>query len=128
MKSMVTPRSKARSTQRGLTLLGLMYWAVVLGIGAVVVLSVLPTVNEYFTIQKAITTLAKEGGSTVQDVRNGFERIKQIEYSISSISGKDLIVTKQNDRIVIRFAYDKEILLFEPVYVLIKYQGEARSK
>jgi Domain of unknown function (DUF4845) len=121
-------RSNGRSKQRGVTLLGLMFWAVVIGIGAIVVLSVLPTVNEYATIQKAVNKLAKEGGTTVQEIRNNFEKIKQIEYSISSISGKDLIITKQNEKIVIRFAYDKEIVLFEPVYLLIKYEGEARSQ
>ena len=119
--------SKSRSNQRGVTLLGLMFWAVVLGMGAIIVMSVLPTMNEYATIQKAVNKLAKEGGTTVQEIRNNFEKIKQIEYSISSIDSKDLIITKQNEKIVIRFAYDKQIPLFEPVYLLIKYEGEARS-
>ena len=108
-------------------MLGLMFWAVVLGMGAIIVMSVLPTMNEYATIQKAVNKLAKEGGTTVQEIRNNFEKIKQIEYSISSIDSKDLIITKQNEKIVIRFAYDKQIPLFEPVYLLIKYEGEARS-
>jgi hypothetical protein len=113
--------------QRGVTLLGLMFWAVLIGMGAMLVLNVLPTVNEYATIQKAVNKLAKEGGGTVQEIRAAFERTKQIEYSISSISGKDLEITKENEKIVIRFAYDKEIALFEPVYLLIKYKGEAKS-
>ena len=113
--------------QRGVTLLGLMFWAVLIGLVAMLVLNVLPTVNEYATIQKAVTKLAKEGGGTVPEIRAAFERTKQIEYSISSISGKDLDITKENEKIVIRFAYDKEIPLFEPVYLLIKYKGVARS-
>ena len=113
--------------QRGVTLLGLMFWAVLIGLGAMLVLNVLPTVNEYATIQKAVTKLAKEGAGTVPEIRAAFERTKQIEYSISSISGKDLEISKENEKLVIRFAYDKEIALFEPVYLLIKYKGEARS-
>ncbi len=113
--------------QRGLTLLSLMFWAVVIGLVAMLVLNVIPTVNEYATIQKAVNKLAKEGGGTVPEIRAAFERTKQIEYSISSISGKDLEITKENDKIVIRYAYDKEIPLFEPVYLLIKYKGEAKS-
>jgi hypothetical protein len=50
-----------------------------------------------------------------------------VEYSISSIGGKDLQITKENDKVVIRFAYDKEVPLFEPVFLLIKYSGEGRS-
>lgn len=113
--------------QRGVTLLGLMFWAVLIGVVALLVMNVLPTVNEYATIQKAVNKLAKEGGGTVPEIRAAFERTKQIEYSISSISGKDLDITKENDKLVIRFAYDKEIVLFEPVYLLIKYSGVARS-
>jgi hypothetical protein len=113
--------------QRGVTLLGLMFWAVVIGVVALLVMNVLPTVNEYATIQKAVNKLAKEGGGTVPEIRAAFERTKQIEYSISSIGGKDLDITKENDKLVIRFAYDKEIVLFEPVYLLIKYSGVARS-
>ena len=52
--------------------------------------------------------------------------IKDIEYSISSISGKDLEVTKENEKLVIRFAYDKEIPLVEPVYLLLKYKGRSK--
>jgi len=113
--------------QRGVTLLGLMFWAVLIGVVAMLVLNVLPTVNEYATIQKAVTKLAKEGAGTVPEIRAAFERTKQIEYSISSISGKDLDISKENEKLVIRFAYDKEIVLFEPVYLLIKYKGVARS-
>lgn len=113
--------------QRGVTLLSLMFWAVLIGLVAMLVLNVVPTVNEYATIQKAVNKLAKEGGGTVPEIRAAFERTKQIEYSISSISGKDLEITKENDKIVIRYAYDKEIPLFEPVYLLIKYKGEAKS-
>ncbi len=113
--------------QRGVTLLSLMFWAVLIGLVAMLVLNVVPTVNEYATIQKAVNKLAKEGGGTVPEIRAAFERTKQIEYSINSISGKDLEITKENDKIVIRYAYDKEIPLFEPVYLLIKYKGEARS-
>ena len=52
---------------------------------------VLPTVNEYFTIQRAVNKIATEGGSTVPEIRAAFERQKDIEYSIDSITGKDLV-------------------------------------
>ena len=58
-------------------------------------------------------------------IRASFERQKDIEYSISSISSKDLDITKENDRIVVRFAYEKEIELMSPVFLLIKYEGRS---
>ena len=112
--------------QRGVTLFGLMFWAVLIGFGALVTMRVLPTVNEYFTIQRAVEKIAKEGGSTVPEIRNAFEKQKQIEYSISSIEGKDLKITKENEKVVVSFAYDKEIELMAPVYLLIKYEGRSK--
>jgi hypothetical protein len=91
-----------------------------------VVVRVLPTVNEYLTIQRAVNRIATEGPATVAEVRKAFDRQKDIEYAISAISGKDLEVTKENDRLVIRFAYDKEIPIVEPVYLLMKYKGQSK--
>ena len=87
---------------------------------------VLPTINEYLTIQRAVNRVASEGPPTVGEVRKAFDKQKDIEYSISSISGKDLEVTKENDKLVIRFAYDKEIPIVEPVYLLVKYKGRSK--
>ena len=112
--------------QRGVTLFGLMFWAIVVGFVALIVMKVLPTLNEYFTIQKAVNRIAKEGGSTVPEIRAAFERTKDIEYSIQSITAKDLNITKENEKVVISFAYDKEIELMKPVYLLIKYEGRSK--
>ena len=117
----------SRSLDRGITLIGLLLWAIVVAFVALIVVRVLPTINEYSTILRAVQQIAKASPSTVAEVRNAFEKQKEVEYSIASISGKDLIVTKENDRIVIRFAYDKEVPIFEPVFLLIKYSGEGRS-
>jgi Domain of unknown function (DUF4845) len=114
-----------RTRQRGITLFGLLFWAILVAIVALLLMKVLPTLNEYATIQRAVTKIAREGPSTVPEVRTAFEKQKEIEYSITSISGKDLQVTKENDKLVIRFAYDKEIELYGPVFLLIKYEGKS---
>lgn len=116
----------ARPAQRGVTLIGLLFWAIIIACVALVGLKVLPTVNEYFTIQRAVNKVAKEGGSTVPEIRAAFDRQKDIEYSISSITGKDLEITKENEKVVVKFAYDKEIELIEPVFLLIKYRGRSQ--
>jgi Domain of unknown function (DUF4845) len=120
------PHRAGRSRQRGVTLFGLMFWAIVVGALALITMKVLPTMNEYFTIQKAVNKIAQEGGSTVPEIRNAFQRQKDIEYSIQAISAKDLNITKENDKVVISFAYDKEIELIKPVYLLIKYEGRSK--
>lgn len=123
----MTPGSSPRRPRaaRGITLIGLLFWAILVGFVGYVAIRVLPTVNEYVTILRAVKRVAAESPPTVAEVRKAFDKQKDIEYSIESIAGKDLEITKENERVVIRFAYDKEIPLFEPVYLLIKYKGQS---
>lgn len=112
------------SRQRGVTLFGLLFWAVIVGFLALIGMRVLPTLNEYFTIKRTINKIASEG-STVPEIRAAFERQKDIEYSIVSITGKDLVITKENEKVVVSFAYDKEVELVKPVFLLIKFEGRS---
>jgi len=123
-----TPRKapRSRAQQRGITLFGLVFWAVVIGAGAYLALRVLPTVNEYMTIQSAVEKIAATQPPTVAEARAAFERQRDLEYSITSITGKDLLVSKENDKVVIGFAYDKEIPIYGPVFVVIKYEGRSK--
>ena len=125
MKTYVTMHARR---ERGITLIGLVIWAIVIAFAALLVMKVFPTVNEYWTIKRAVEKIAQTNPTTVLDARKAFERQQNVEYSISSIGANDLKVTKENDKVVISFAYDKEIELIEPVFLLIKYRGEGRAK
>jgi hypothetical protein len=115
-----------RARQRGVTLFGLLFWAVVIGFLGYLLVRVLPTVNEYLTIQRAVDKIAAAQPATVAEARQAFDRQKDVEYSITSITGRDLDITKVNDRVVIGFAYEKELPLMGPAFLLIKYQGRSK--
>jgi hypothetical protein len=118
--------SGRRECQRGLGLFGLLFVLILLGGTVLVALKVFPTVNEYLTIQRAVERIAASGASSVQEVRSAFEATKAVEYSITSISGKDLQVTKEGDKVVIRYAYNVEVALIPPVFLLMKYEGRSK--
>ena len=120
---MIGKVDKARR-QRGVTLFGLLFWAIVVGFVALIGMRVLPALNEYFTIKRAVNKIANEG-QTVTEIRNAFDKQKDIEYSIVSITSKDLIITKENEKVVVSFAYDKEVELMKPVFLLIKFEGRS---
>jgi beta-lactam-binding protein with PASTA domain len=117
-------RNQLVSRQRGISFFGLIFVMVTLALVGLVAAQVFPTVIEYQTIQKAANKAAKEGNS-VAEVRAIFNRAVDID-NITSIAGKDLEVTKNGDIIVASFAYDKQIHLFGPAYLLIKYTGQSR--
>ncbi len=111
--------------QRGISLFGLLFWAVVLAFVGITAAKVMPTVLEYFTIKRVIHRIAQENPATVPAVRAAFDKAKTAEYSIDSVTSQDLVVTKDNDKLVISFAYDKQVELFGSVFLLIKYQGNS---
>jgi hypothetical protein len=115
--------TKGRQFQRGISFLGLLFLGVLVAVLAIVGARAVPTVTEYKAIQKAVKRAAAEG-DTVATVRAAFDRAAAVDY-ISSIGSKDLEITKQGDKVVVSFAYDKEIPLAGPVYLLIKYSGSA---
>lgn len=118
----------SRQAAAGLSLIGLLFWLVLIGFFALIVLKTFPAVNEYLTIERAVNQIAHSGASTVPEVRAAFEKQKEIEYSITSIGGKDLDVSKDpsGDRIIIGFKYDKEVSLYGPVSLLIHFEGQSK--
>jgi hypothetical protein len=125
-RSFTGRRPLGRPAQRGITLFGLVFWAALVGILAYVLVRTLPTINEYLTIQRTVEQIARTQPATVAEARQAFDKQKDLEYSISSITGSDISVTKENDKVVIGFAYDKLVPLYGPVYLLIKYEGRSR--
>lgn len=119
-------RARNATPARGLTLIGLLSWAIVVGFIGYVLVHALPTVSEFYAIQRAVDRAAAEPASTVAGVRLAFDKQKNVDQTISSISGSDLDITKQNDKVVISFAYEKEIELVGPVYLLLKYRGQSK--
>ena len=113
------------SSQRGISFIGLLILGIVLALLAIVGARVLPTATEFMAIQKAVKKAAADG-DTVPAVRAAFDRTAAVDY-ISSISGKGLEITKQGDKVVVEFAYDKEIPLAGPAYLLLKYRGSSAS-
>jgi len=112
-----------RQKQRGITFLGLIVVGAVLVFGAIVGMQVFPTYIEFLAIQKAAKKASV--GNTVPEVRSIFDKAAQID-TINTIAGKDLDVSKQGDKVVVSFAYQREIHLGGPAYLVMKYQGSSR--
>ncbi len=116
-------RSGTARAQRGISFIGLLFVGIVLACVGVVVAQVVPTLIEYQAIDKAANK-AKEG-STVPEVRAIFDRAQSID-DFHSVSGKDLVVKKDGDKVVVAYSYEREIHLFGPAFLTLKYAGQSR--
>ena len=110
--------------QRGVTLIGMLFVSIALVLIALLGMKVLPTMLEYQTILKAVKKAGAEA-NTAADAQSIFGKAIEIEQNISSITPKDLIVEQISGGYRVSFAYDKEIPLFGPAYLVIKYEGSS---
>lgn len=122
-------RSRPAQHQRGLSLFGLVVWAIFIAFLGLMAIRVWPSLNEYVTIQQSVTRIMKADPrpSTAAEVRKAFNHQRDVEYAISTLKGEDLDIETVNDRLEVSFAYDKEVEIFGPVYLLIKYRGGATN-
>ena len=114
---------RLKQQQRGLTFFGLLFVGILLAFAGVTLAQVVPTYIEYLSVQKAVQQAS--AGSTVAEVRGLFDKAAQID-DISTISGKDLEIGKQGDKVVVSFDYVREIPLAGPAYLVMKYSGSSQ--
>jgi len=106
-----------------MSMFSFLFVGVVLAVVGVVMAQVVPTAIEYQAVNKAVRKAS--AGSTVAEVRAIFDKAASID-NISSLTGKDIDVTKENDQVVVSFEYQREIHLAGPAYLTLKYSGSSR--
>ena len=104
-----------------MSFIGILLVGGMIAFAGVIAAQVIPTLIEFQAIKKAADK-AKDA-NTVPDVRKIFDQAASVE-DIKSITGKDLEIAKQGEKTVVSFAYNKEIHLGGPVYLLLKYKGQ----
>jgi beta-lactam-binding protein with PASTA domain len=112
-----------RSRQKGITFVGLVVVGSLIAMAGVVAAQIFPTVVERSAIEKAVNVAA--AGSTVVEIRSGFDRQAAID-DIKSVSGKDIEITKEGDKVVVSYSYQREIHLTGPAYLTLKYAGRSK--
>ena len=116
-------KDQLKSRQDGFSLFGFLFVVGVLACLGVLGAQAFPTVLEYQAALKAAQKAS--AGNTVGEVKTIFDKAAQID-DINAISGKDLVVTKEGDKVVVSFAYNKEIHMFGPAFLLLKYAGRSK--
>lgn len=111
----------SRKRQQGISLSGLIFVLVVVGLIGVFGMRTVPSVLEYRAVVRAIG-VAKATGGSVQEMRTSFDRNADVAY-ITSVAGRDLIFTRDNGQVDISFAYEKRLPIAGNVSLVIDYSG-----
>jgi len=112
--------------QRGMSLIGLIFIGLIVVFLLILGSKVVPAVVEYIAIERAVQKIKNEA-STVRDIQTAFERHRTID-DITSITAADLDITKEGDKIVISYAYQKKIPVLDNVSIVIDFAGTTRDR
>jgi len=112
--------------QRGMSLIGLIFVGLVVVFLLILGSKVVPAVVEYIAIERAVQKIKNEA-STVRDIQTAFERHRTID-DITSITAADLDITKEGDKVVISYAYQKKIPILDKVSLVIDFAGTTRDR
>jgi Domain of unknown function (DUF4845) len=111
-----------QSNEMGMSLLGMIFFAGLFVVFGLAIMKTTPSLVEYYGITKAVKRVSKE--QTENEARASFERARNID-NFSSISGQDLDISTQDGKMLVSFAYRKEVPLAGPVSLVINYSGRS---
>jgi hypothetical protein len=119
--AMQGPKQYSMNAERGVSLSGLIVVLAVIGALAVVAMKVVPTYLEYRAISGALER-AKQTGGSVGDLQRAFDKNGEIN-NVSSVRGRDLVISRDSGETELSFAYEKRVPLFGNVSLVIDYAG-----
>lgn len=111
-----------KQRQSGISLVGLIVAIAILGCIGLLGMQIFPTYMEYRAILGAIERAKRDGGGSIKDIQDSFNKSAEVGY-ISAISGRDLMIERQGGEFEISFAYEKKIPLVGPASLLMEYEG-----
>lgn len=120
MRRKHTPPVKA-AFQAGISLTGLIFVLVVLGVAAVFAIKLVPAYTEYSAVKDAIVR-AKEAGGTPREIQVAFDKNAGMN-NVTAIRGSDLAITREDGEVQVSFAYEKRVPLVGNVSLVIDYAG-----
>lgn len=123
---MAKTRPTLAHRQRGLSIVGLIFFGGIVVVLLLIGARLVPPITEYIAVERAVQKIKNEA-NTVPEIRSAFERHAVID-DIKSITSKDLDITKDNDRIVISYAYSYQIQLLDNVRLVIDFAGTTRDR
>ena len=116
--------------QRGITVIGLVFVLVTLGVVAVMGMKLMPAYLEYFSVKKAIVKLSNEpsfAAMSKKDIVDEFDRSATID-DIKVITGHDLEITKDDaGKPVVSIEYQATVPLIANISALIDFRVSTES-
>ena len=109
--------------QSGLSLISLFFVAMGIVFLSIAIMKVVPAYIEYVSIKKVLSTMVADpelANAKSAQIRGSFTRRSQID-NITSISANDLVISRNNDQLVLSAQYQVQKPLFSNIGVYINF-------
>ncbi|GLT21539.1 hypothetical protein GCM10007933_09910 [Zoogloea oryzae] len=116
-----------RKSQSGLSLVSVLLVGGAMAALVVLGLKLIPVVNEYFGIKRALAAVVSASNpqsATVSELRNAFSKRVTVD-DITSVTPADIDITKENGRIVMSVDYARKVPLYGKVSLLIEFSASS---
>ena len=116
-----------RQRQRGFTITGFIFPAIVVVAVLMIGFRTVPSYIEYFTVKKILVQIldSVQGGPiTLAEVRRGFDRRSSADY-IESVTPNDIELQKNGNQITISASWTKTLHLVGNVSLLLEFEATA---
>jgi hypothetical protein len=113
--------------QRGLSLMGFLFWGILIAFFAVIGFRVVPVYIEYFTVKKIMQNVLRDSdGNNAMQIRNSFDLKTTADY-VDSVHGKDLEISKEGGHVYLTATWAKKISLFGNVSLVLDFDASVQK-
>lgn len=115
-----------RAHQRGLSMIGFLFVAVVVVTCVLVGFTVTPAFIEYYSVNKALEKSLAETKdlNSVKEIRSAFQRVADAGY-IESVSGNDIEIAKNKNEVTASISWTRKLHLVGNASLLLEFDASA---
>ena len=116
-----------KSQQRGLTMLGFLFVAVMLIFVAMLAMKLVPAYIEFFSVKKILNTMGQESGlksKSNAEIRNDFIKRASVGY-VTVVKPEDLTIDRRNGGLVVSADYVFRSKLVGNVSIVVDFSASS---
>jgi cell division protein FtsL len=116
-----------RRQQRGLTLIGLVFWGIIIVFLALLAMKLIPAYTEYFTIQKILQDIGNAPNLKSMsngEIRDKFSKRAMVD-DINTIKASDLEIGRDGGKTVVSAEYQFQTTLIGNVSLLVDFSASS---
>lgn len=121
------PARPMHAQQRGLTMIGFLFVAVMLVIAAMLAMKLVPAYIEFFSVKKILATMGQEPdlrSKTNADIRNDFIRRASVGY-VTVVKPEDLAIDRRGGTPVVAAEYQFRTKLVGNVSLVVDFSASS---